>query len=980
MRDRRVLLIAREGMDWQVAEPLAVAGLLPVLSSQLDRGTRCSLAGIAPQLAAMHATSMATGCWPHEHGIVSQAPCDPVTGLPPDFASGERQLPAFWNILSASGLRHHVIGWPASHPAEAIAGVNVSERWMKVPQQTGAEWPLPDGAVQPARLAGRLAGCRARMEEIDLRLLGLFFPRAAEMDLARDPLVLRLVHHLARLYTSHNTVMALLEDEQEACQPWRAFAVFDSFLESVGQDFFKFRGAAAGASAREQRWYGAVVDGAYRVHDALLGEMMAMAGEDVTLMLVADRGFKLRQPAGSAQTLIGGPAHPPGMVVVAGPEILSTGSLHPASVLDVTPTLLHLLGLPIGRDMAGRPWIELETTPRPSGKIDSWSPQCPGFAVAKAAPADPAAECLGTEGVREHHLNLGLCLMAAGRPARAVGHLYHAMAARPENPLAGYHLALALINCGLKQEGMHALAPLFDLGEDDLHLRQHLLSLAIQCADGATALRLLEHPGNIDPGSGELRPAFTLLRGLLALHQGDPGLAESCCRSALKNDPARPEAWLGLSRCLLARGEFREAETTARHALGIAGKDPLVCLILAQCAAQRSDCPAAATFAAEALRLEPDLEQPRHILRQFFPDISPALRDQVTDLLQQARKSSPLHGNHRAEARAGLERARKSIAAARAALRHDAPGRATPASLRHPDKTRDLTAPVIRPPWPDEAMRTLVFLETRTSLEGSLLPLVAVCGEPERLVAAICLAHGNSKVGNLHLQIRPRFLAGPLLPDLLQRVESLARNLNLHLLSLQWPSTSPVCPQLVAAGFNARRTDTWWTATRDPTMDLRFARARHTLAKSAHKYPGMTISPLQTADLPEVNAIVKAHHLTDLQAAETGEMAAEMAMSHDPLLSTVVRLDGTIAAVQLVRRLGPDSVFVHARAVHPAFLAQSGRLNLGFFTRFLDPEYLPIQRWIFSARPEVEKETKAMAARFGALPTASFTLFGKPLL
>ncbi|MEI7909891.1 MAG: alkaline phosphatase family protein [Verrucomicrobiota bacterium] len=672
MHDRRVLLVAREGMDWQVAGPLADAGLLPALSSQLDRGTHGALAGIAPQLAAMHATSMATGCWPHEHGIISQTLNDPATGLPLDFPNGGRRVPAFWNILSACGLRHHVIGWPASHPAEPVEGVHVSERWMQVPLQAGAEWPLPDGAVQPASLAGRLAGCRARLEEIDLRLLGLFFPHAAEMDLARDPLALRLVQHLARLYTTHNTAMALLEDEQEAGRPWRAFTVFDSFLESVGQDFFKFRGAAADTTARDQGWYGAVVDGAYRLHDALLGEMMAMAGNDVTLMLVADRGFKLRQPAGSAHSLIGGPAHPPGMAVVAGPGILPAGSLHPASVLDVTPTLLHLLDLPVGRDMAGRPWIELESTPRPSEKIDSWGPQCPGFEAARTAPAESAADLWGSEGAREHHLNLGLCLVAAGRPAKAVGPLYQAMAARPEDPLAGHHLALALITCGLKQEAMNALAPLFDLGEDDLHLRQHLASLAIQCDDGATASRLLEHPANIDPDSGELRPAFTLLRGLAALHQGNPGLAESCCRSALESDPERPEAWLGLARCLLARDEFGEAETAARRAFAISGSDPLACLILAQCAAQRGDSAAAATFAAEALHQQPDLQHPRDILRKFFPAASPAVREQVTGLLQQARPSSPLHGKHRAEARAELERARKATATARATLRKDA--------------------------------------------------------------------------------------------------------------------------------------------------------------------------------------------------------------------------------------------------------------------------------------------------------------------
>ena len=129
---------------------------------------------------------------------------------------------------------------------------------------------------------------------------------------------------------------------------------------------------------------------------------------------------------------------------------------------------------------------------------------------------------------------------------------------------------------------------------------------------------------------------------------------------------------MGLARCLLARDEFGEAETAARRAFAISGSDPLACLILAQCAAQRGDSAAAATFAAEALRQQPDLQHPRDILRKFFPAASPAVREQVTGLLQQARPSSPLHGKHRAEARAELERARKATATARATLRKDA--------------------------------------------------------------------------------------------------------------------------------------------------------------------------------------------------------------------------------------------------------------------------------------------------------------------
>jgi len=50
-----------------------------------------------------------------------------------------------------------------------------------------------------------------------------------------------------------------------------------------------------------------------------------------------------------------------GIIIAAGPAIRRGVALQQASVLDVTPTLLALLGLPVGRDMDGRVLTELLT-------------------------------------------------------------------------------------------------------------------------------------------------------------------------------------------------------------------------------------------------------------------------------------------------------------------------------------------------------------------------------------------------------------------------------------------------------------------------------------------------------------------------------------------------------------------------------------------------------------------------------------------
>ncbi len=56
---------------------------------------------------------------------------------------------------------------------------------------------------------------------------------------------------------------------------------------------------------------------------------------------------------------------PAGIVVLVGPEI-APRELGPVSQLDVTPTILAWLGLPVAEDMAGAAWVEESTDRVPS--------------------------------------------------------------------------------------------------------------------------------------------------------------------------------------------------------------------------------------------------------------------------------------------------------------------------------------------------------------------------------------------------------------------------------------------------------------------------------------------------------------------------------------------------------------------------------------------------------------------------------------
>lgn len=80
-------------------------------------------------------------------------------------------------------------------------------------------------------------------------------------------------------------------------------------------------------------------------------------------------------------------AGPEGFFLAVGDGIREGGTIRGASVLDVAPTLLYLMGLPVARDMEGRVLTEIldERFARenPVTFIRSYE----GLAVAPAAPA-----------------------------------------------------------------------------------------------------------------------------------------------------------------------------------------------------------------------------------------------------------------------------------------------------------------------------------------------------------------------------------------------------------------------------------------------------------------------------------------------------------------------------------------------------------------------------------------------------------------
>ncbi|MDQ2868132.1 MAG: alkaline phosphatase family protein [Verrucomicrobiota bacterium] len=147
----RVLLVGWDSADWKIIQPLLDRGELPVLQRLIEGGVMGNLASLRPMISPMLWTSIATGKRPYRHGVCGFIEVDYEMNTVVPVSASTRKCRAVWDILHEAGLRTHVIGWFATHPAEPINGVCVSDRFASPAPHPGAPWPLTRGTVHPHR-------------------------------------------------------------------------------------------------------------------------------------------------------------------------------------------------------------------------------------------------------------------------------------------------------------------------------------------------------------------------------------------------------------------------------------------------------------------------------------------------------------------------------------------------------------------------------------------------------------------------------------------------------------------------------------------------------------------------------------------------------------------------------------------------------------------------------------------------------------
>jgi tetratricopeptide (TPR) repeat protein len=410
MAARRLVIVGWDGADWQILDPLMAAGRMPHLARMLASGVRADLRSYDPMFSPLLWTTMATGKPPTQHGIADFLVKDPGTGKRRPITSDYRKVKALWNICGDLGRDSGWVAWWATFPAEPIRGTMVSELLASVSMR-GADAALSvKGIASPETWLAERRSLIVAAADVTYDEMARLFPLTrAEFEDARrrapeeqvdpdskappDPLTFT-VKLLSATRTYHNVGMDMLK----AGLP--VVSIYYEAPDMMGHRFQHYMPPKmAMASAEEFARFKDAVANYYEVQDRMLGEVLAAAGPDADVVLVSDHGFRNGddRPTDVPPFTTGQPAEwhrPWGIFAARGPSF-RTGRIPPASLYDIAPTLLFLMGFPQADDMQGR---VLAAAMRP-GLLESGPParipsyELVGERVARRAPAeiDPAA-------------------------------------------------------------------------------------------------------------------------------------------------------------------------------------------------------------------------------------------------------------------------------------------------------------------------------------------------------------------------------------------------------------------------------------------------------------------------------------------------------------------------------------------------------------------------------------------------------------
>ncbi len=331
--DKNVILIGLEGLSFDFILPLIAEGKLPNFSWLVENGSWGRLKTLAPTESFVLDASLRSGKLPAKHRQLSLVSCEPVIG------TGRLEVtPRF--ILFRQMIRMGLMESGPNPPRPGVMDIR------EIIEANGMKTAISPALSEPSPPADAARADRA-------------FNAAFKIDpAARKALVAEARAAFLSDFGREEAAFA----EKTRAQP-KFFHLRLDGLNTVQAFFFKYSFPEQfGNIAQEDiNLYGQIIARTYEYYDRLVGKYLTALKDNEILILYSPYGVDpLPTWKRIVEWTLGGPEisayhedAPDGGVFFYGSGIRKRNPVEGISLMDIAPTLLYYLGLPVGRDMDG---------------------------------------------------------------------------------------------------------------------------------------------------------------------------------------------------------------------------------------------------------------------------------------------------------------------------------------------------------------------------------------------------------------------------------------------------------------------------------------------------------------------------------------------------------------------------------------------------------------------------------------------------
>lgn len=566
---RKLIVVGVDGGDWVNIKPLVEAGKLPNFKRLMEGGAWGALRTIEPMLSPLLWTSIATGKYPEDHGILNFTIVDEKTKTKVPITRHYRKADAFWNMVGDYGRTVAVTGWLATHPAEAVNGVMVTDKVGYLAYAPEDREKEPGGGVFPKDRAEEISGFVQSGSSVPFAECDAFlnigreeFEKHRTIEFDPKDSINTFILLYASTKTFHNIALHLLEKDRPD-----VLAVYFEWVDAVSHLFILHAPPKLpDVDEVEYNKFKDAVNEAYVYQDALLGEYIDRLDEETVLLVISDHGFKAgdsrlkNRPeiwAGNAAVW----HRLDGIIALYGNGIKKGYQIREASILDVTPTILALQGLPRASDMPGKVLaLAFETPLRKALKPNMVATlerdredDVVGPEPAEGAAAEETMkklEALGylTPDNADAHNNLGQRYQERGDYLKAIEEYKKALALRPRFHSVYNNIAVCYGKLKRHREAEEALLKAIEIKPDDFYAMNNLAITYAETGRMDEARGMAQRAVKTEPGyvnghvtlgsvyamTGQLEAAEREFEAALALEPNDPKAKENLRRVRLQ--------------------------------------------------------------------------------------------------------------------------------------------------------------------------------------------------------------------------------------------------------------------------------------------------------------------------------------------------------------------------------------------------------------------------------------------------------------